>query len=105
MADSAEGNGSNGANGAGSSEMVNSSQANLMEMELEAELRGPNGKATAARLIARIDQLSSEIEAYKRSGPPPTEYAQVELINKALAAARGIVLGLSRKNRNKDINL
>jgi hypothetical protein len=63
-------------------------------IEIEATLRGANGKVAADSLIARIDQLIQKIETYKNSAPPD-EYSRLETVNKALAAARGIVLGIS----------
>ncbi len=65
-------------------------------VEIEEVLRGPDGQAAAKTLIARIDRLMDAIETDKRAGLPSDAYSRVETINKALAAARGIVLGFIR---------
>jgi hypothetical protein len=83
--------------------MADSNGGGLLGMnELEVALRGPDGKAAAEKLITRINQLAKEIEVYKQSGLSTVEYSRMESINKALVAARGIVLGIQPINLTKD---
>jgi hypothetical protein len=46
----------------------------------------------AVAILSRLDRLEDEIEMFKRSGPSPSDYAQVEIVRVAIVAAREIVL-------------
>jgi hypothetical protein len=64
--------------------------------ELEEALKGPDGKLVASALLSRLDNLAGEITAHQHSGPSPRDYAQAEVIGSANAAAREIVIAISR---------
>src|SRR5690242_5942468 len=89
--------------GTANSEGANANEASFIRMDLEKALRGPEGKAAAEKLVARIDALAKEIEVCKHSGLSTDDYSRVETLNKALAVARGIVLGIQPISHTKDV--
>jgi hypothetical protein len=66
--------------------------------DIEEALRGPDGQAVRAALMARLDQRSAEFAAKLKSGLPPAEYGRADAIAKALAAAREIVIAFPQSS-------
>ena len=64
--------------------------------ELEERLNGPDGETAATAILSRLDKLAEEIAAHQRSGPSPSDYARAEVIGDAIAAARRVVISISR---------
>jgi hypothetical protein len=64
--------------------------------ELEERLNGPNGEQAATAILSRLDKLAEEVVAHQRSGPSPADYARAEVIGDAIAAARSVVITISR---------
>jgi hypothetical protein len=64
--------------------------------ELEEALKGPDGKSASDAILSRLDNLAAAIAAHQRAGPSPRDYAQAEVIGNAIAAARRVVISISR---------
>jgi guanylate kinase len=64
--------------------------------ELEERLNGRNGEQAATAILSRLAKLADEIAAHQRSGPSPGDYARAEVIAGAIAAARSVVITISR---------
>lgn len=60
--------------------------------DLAEALKGPDGNAVAAEILARLTRLEEEINQCKRSGLSPADYSHAEIIAAAIVAARNIVL-------------
>lgn len=75
--------------------MSSESQTGLFAVtELEGKLRGPDGPALRNRLVGRFDSLIKDLNAYMSSGPAPADYAGAEVVLKAIAAAREVVVSI-----------
>lgn len=70
--------------------------AHFTMTELEERLNGPDGFSAATAILSRLDYLAEEIAAFQRSGPSPDDYSCAEVISDALAAARAVVISISR---------
>ena len=64
--------------------------------ELEERLNGEDGRSAATAILSRLDKLTEEIAAHQRSGPSPDDYSRAEVIGDAIAAARAVVISISR---------
>jgi hypothetical protein len=64
--------------------------------EIEERLNGPDGCSAATAILSRLDNLAEEIAAHQRSGPSPDEYSRAKVIGDAIAAARAVVISISR---------
>ncbi len=60
--------------------------------ELSERLDGPDGVQVAESTLRRIEELQAELASNIAAGLPPDDYEKATKVQKALAAARDIVL-------------
>ena len=60
--------------------------------DLADGLAGAGLELVSNTILARLIRLDDEIEYYKKLGPSPSDYSQAEVIGRAIAAARDVVL-------------
>ena len=58
--------------------------------------RGLDGNLIASSILSRLNRLEDEMSTYKMSGPSLGDYSRAELIARAIAAARDVVLAALR---------
>ena len=63
----------------------------VMLMEIEKDLAGPDREAALARYDAVLANLDRRLEAAMKSGLPPDEYPKAEALREANVLARKIL--------------
>lgn len=67
--------------------------------DLEEALRGPDAAAVRAGVTARLDDLRGQLAAALRDGAPPEQYAALQKISSALAAASALMVSIRDNSR------